>query len=126
MISFVFRYDSHQSSNGWIDSFHRDTADTIALATFFENSDIALITPIASPGVPDKPVVVLKSDDFDTVIKIGSTIVAIDNTTAVELENIAICLDTHRNWLLSNSCGKLVVIRFWHHHIPARFEDCFC
>lgn len=80
------------------------------MAAFLKDPDMAFITPIASPGVPDDPVVILESDDLDAVVKVCSAFVAIDNSSAVELEDFTISLDANWHRLLGDSSSELVVV----------------
>lgn len=71
---------------------------------------MSINTPIRSPRVSHEPVVISITNDFNTVIKISSTIWWVKNTTTIELENSWIGFNTNWYWLLSNSSSQLIVI----------------
>ena len=76
---------------------HLDTADTIAIDD--SELDVALVTPGGVPGVLNEPVVQAgggvsaPADGEDGVVKIGAALGAVEDTTAVGLEDVLVGLD---------------------------------
>jgi hypothetical protein len=93
-----------------IDRLQSNSTDACSSSWLLQNSNMATLSPARSPGVSDNPVVTLISDDLYTVIKIGSASRAVNDTSAVELEDIWVCLDAHGNRLLRHSSRELIIV----------------
>ena len=97
--------------NDWRDGVHMDTTDTFSVDS--GDSDVAIITPSCAPWVLHNVIVLVGDlvmaipDGENTVIKCGTTIFGVENTTIVGLEDFAISLDGNWGWAFGNKSLKL-------------------
>ena len=86
-----------------------DTADSLTFNG--GNLEISSISPSSTPGVSDDPVVLSSfgsvSDSTDGVIEVGSTLLGVEDSGGVHLEDHLVGLDGEGNWGLGKSSLKL-------------------
>lgn len=89
---------SVSNSTGWV---HHDAADAISV-TVVGDLDVAVVSPGGGPGVLDEEVVLAAissvSDGKDTVVEVGSALGAVEDSTAVELEDELVSFDGNSGW----------------------------
>ena len=87
-----------------------DTADTGSWGN--SDLDVTINTPVWSPGVLDKVVVLSVfgsvTDSKDSVVEGGSALSRGEDTTGVSLENGLVGLDGNGDWSLGNGSLELV------------------
>ena len=115
----------HYSVCGWSVGVKKNTTDTVHIVLLGSDSDVSLLSPGCSPRVSDKEVILAIissiSNSGDSMIKVGSTVLGVENTTAVELE-VSISLNRDASWLNGNGCLQLCDTLVWNVGIASGFN----
>jgi len=89
----------------WDRRLELDTADTGTLNS--SDSNVSFLTPGAGPGVSDDVVVShliisSPSDSGNRVVKVGTTLLRVDNTSGIVVEDLLVSLDGYGDDTLLN------------------------
>jgi len=92
-----------------VGSGHGDTALTLGVGDVAGEADVALLSPLGTPGVLHDPVVLAGlraiSDCEHTVVEVGAARGVVEDSSSIELEGLGVGLDGNGHGLLGN--GKL-------------------